>query len=82
MIMPETSRKEGNGVGFVDRARRTIEEAGLFFEDKNGVRRALTVSGGVATLPLQAATWEELVEKADQALYKAKARGRNCIVGY
>jgi len=82
VIMPETSRKEGNGVGFVDRARRGVEEAGLFFEDPQGQRRRLTISGGVATLPLQAQSWEELVEKADQALYKAKARGRNCIVGY
>jgi len=82
VIMPETSRKEGNGVEFVDRARRLVEEAGLYFDVPGGARRRLTVSGGVATLPLQAETWEELVEKADQALYKAKQRGRNCIVGY
>jgi len=81
VIMPETSRKEGNGVGFVDRARRDVEAAGLTFEDATGRRRVLTISGGVATLPIQAQTGEELVEKADQALYRAKARGRNCIVG-
>jgi len=82
VIMPETSRAEGNGVEFVDRARRMVEEAGLVFEDPNGNRRPLTISGGVATLPLQASTWQDLVEKADQALYRAKERGRNCIVGY
>ena len=81
VIMPETSRKEGNGVGFVDRARRRVEEAGLAFEDAQGQRRVLTISGGVATLPLQADTWEELFEKADRALYKAKNTGRNRIVG-
>ena len=81
VIMPETSRKEGNGVGFVDRARRKIEEAGLTFEDSKGNTRTLTVSGGVATLPLQADSWQELFEKADQALYKAKESGRNRIVG-
>jgi len=42
----------------------------------------LTISGGVATLPLQTDTWEDLVEKADQALYKAKSLGGNNIVGY
>jgi diguanylate cyclase (GGDEF)-like protein len=82
VIMPETSRKEGNGVGFVDRARKGVEAAGLMFEDDQGNRRPLTISGGVATLPLQADTWEELVEYADRALYKAKERGRNTIVGY
>ena len=82
VIMPETSRAEGNGVGFVDRARQSVQEAGLEFDDAQGNRRVLTISGGVATLPLQAQTWEELVEKADQALYRAKSRGRNCIVGY
>jgi len=82
VIMPETSRKEGNGVGFVDRARKLVEEANLSFLDEQGVRRPLTLSGGVATLPLQADTAEELFEKADQALYRAKARGRNVIVGY
>jgi len=81
VIMPETSRKEGNGVGFVDRARKGVEAAGLAFEDPTGRRRVLTISGGVATLPLQAQTGDELIEKADQALYRAKARGRNCIVG-
>jgi diguanylate cyclase (GGDEF)-like protein len=81
VIMPETSRKEGNGVGFVDRARKSVEEAGLAFEDPTGRRRVLTISGGVATLPLQAETGEDLVRKADEALYRAKARGRNCIVG-
>jgi diguanylate cyclase (GGDEF)-like protein len=82
VIMPETSRAEGNGVGFVDRARRMVEEAGLMFEDAQGNARTLTVSGGVATLPLQADSWQDLFEKADQALYRAKESGRNRIVGY
>ena len=42
----------------------------------------MTVSGGVATLPLQADSWQDLFEKADQALYRAKESGRNRIVGY
>ena len=82
VIMPETSRKEGNGVGFVDRARAQVEAAGLMFRDRQGNERPLTISGGVATLPLQADDWEELVEKADRALYKAKSLGRNRIIGW
>ena len=82
VIMPETTREEGNGVDFVDRARIAIEEAQLTFRDRDGRSRRLTISGGVATLPLQATNWEELVKKADVALYQAKESGRNRIVGY
>jgi len=82
VIMPETARAEGNGVTFVDRARRGVEDANLEFRDAQGRKRRLTISGGVATLPLQASSWEELVKKADVALYQAKDSGRNRIVGY
>jgi len=82
VIMPETSRAEGNGVEFVDRARRSIEETRVHFEDRQGNERRLTISGGVATFPTQAKTWEELVKNADIALYRAKDAGRNRIVGY
>ncbi|MGQ0614149.1 MAG: diguanylate cyclase [Planctomycetaceae bacterium] len=80
VLMPETTRKEGNGIGFVDRARRAVEAEGLAFEHQ-GIRRVLTISGGVATFPHQAATPEDLVRRADQALYEAKRLGRNRIKG-
>ncbi len=60
----------------------SIEQAALKFQDRAGRSRKLTISGGVATLPLQAKDWEELVKKADVALYQAKEAGRNKIVGY
>jgi len=81
VIMPETTRKEGNGVDFVDRARQRVEEAGLFFEDRDGRKTTLTISGGVATFPGQAADAEKLVKLADQTLYRAKSLGRNRILG-
>ena len=40
----------------------------------------LTVSVGVAAIPDHASSKEELVERADQALYAAKAASRNCVV--
>jgi diguanylate cyclase (GGDEF)-like protein len=40
----------------------------------------VTVSLGVATLPDDAGSEEELVRVADERLYAAKAAGRNCVV--
>jgi diguanylate cyclase (GGDEF)-like protein len=80
VIMPETSRKEGNGIEFVDRARRAVEAEQLDFE-AGGVRRVLTISGGVATYPHQAGSPDALVRRADEALYAAKRAGRNRIKG-
>jgi len=39
----------------------------------------LTISGGLASYPWQAAGAEELIEAADRALLEAKSRGKNCI---
>ncbi len=42
----------------------------------------ITVSIGVATLPVHATDAEELVHKADQALYRAKALGKDRVAVY
>ncbi len=51
----------------------TVEHAGQMLE-------RITVSIGVAASPAHDATAEELLYKADQALYRAKAEGRDRIV--
>jgi diguanylate cyclase (GGDEF)-like protein/PAS domain S-box-containing protein len=43
-----------------------------------GVRLQATLSLGVAMYPHNGATWEETLHVVDQALYAAKAAGRNC----
>ena len=40
----------------------------------------VTLSAGVATMPEDAATVEELIAAADEALYTAKRLGRNRVV--
>jgi diguanylate cyclase (GGDEF)-like protein len=40
---------------------------------------SITVSVGVASFPVHAASVDDLVEAADQAVYRAKRRGKNCV---
>lgn len=45
----------------------------------SGIRIDLTVSVGIAVIDAQAANVEELIERADSALYRAKSEGRNQV---
>ena len=40
----------------------------------------VTVSIGVASFPTDGSTWEEVLKAADDAMYRAKARGRDQVV--
>jgi diguanylate cyclase (GGDEF)-like protein len=48
-------------------------------EDFNGIRTAVTITGGIASYPIDGSTENEIVRKADQALYRAKKSGRNNV---
>ncbi len=39
----------------------------------------ITISAGLATYPVDGVTQSELVRRADQALYRAKELGGNCV---
>ncbi|WP_252361649.1 sensor domain-containing diguanylate cyclase [Paenibacillus terrae] len=54
-----------------ERVRRALEQS------RAPIPTRVTVSLGIAHYPLHASEREELIEKADQALYLAKSRGRN-----
>ncbi len=65
---------------FAERLRGAIEEYSLhalFGEDGR-----VTVSCGIATFPQDASTPSELLAKADEALYRAKRKGRNRVELY
>ncbi len=74
VVLPETTRDLAVSVG--ERIRRSVEENTIkaFDEELN-----MTVSVGVATYPEDGKSIEDLLEKADTALYKAKRRGRNRV---
>ena len=67
-----------------DDPRLTAERisAGVAALDPGGPERGLTVSVGVATLPHDAALMEELVDKADWAMYLAKRQGRDRVMPF
>lgn len=63
----------------VERIRQEVGKPQQFLSGKKKVELTVTVSGGIAAFPLDGRTDNELVRKADQALYRAKATGRNKI---
>jgi len=62
-----------------ERLRKAIESY-EFRADGKKIR--VTSSIGVASAPPDASTKEDLIERADRALYKAKSDGRNRVVGW
>lgn len=76
VLLPETDR---NGALLVaERFRREVESC-FARRESGGQPVELTVSAGVACYPDDATTPETLLERAAQALYQAKAAGRNTV---
>ncbi len=59
---------------------RSIIELHQFYKERVQPEGRITVSLGGATYPDDAKDGDELVLKADQALYKAKDHGRNRLI--
>lgn len=75
LILPHTHLAEGIAVG--ERLRSAVAEADVGDSDDPW---AVTISVGVASFgECEAGTPRELLQSADQALYWAKSKGRNCI---
>ncbi len=75
LILPGTQKY--SALILAERIRHKIEYMNLYFE-KQMIQA--TVSGGIATFPLDTDIAGELLDCADRALYRAKHRGRNQIV--
>jgi len=69
VILPETTREVAAVAA--ERVREAVAETTLPTGDR------LTISIGVAAYPVDARDKEQLISRADQALYLAKQRGRN-----
>ena len=77
IILPGISKQDISPLG--ERVRRIIE-LHQFYKERVQPEGRITVSLGGSTYPDDAKDGDELVLKADQALYKAKNHGRNKLV--
>lgn len=75
-LLPETTLDEAQSL--LERLRQNLEESPVDWE---GHRIPVTASFGVAvgTAGLTLVTVDRFISSADQALYKAKRSGRNCV---
>jgi diguanylate cyclase (GGDEF)-like protein len=81
IILTETDKRGAFYVG--EKVRKTIEEKSVnltdMFKSSMPITRNITISLGVSHFPGDGNTVEELIGRADQNLYKAKAGGRNQV---
>jgi diguanylate cyclase (GGDEF)-like protein len=75
IVMSDTGLKEA--LQIAERIRQSIQA--YSFETKNC---STTVSIGIAMHPLDANSLNELIEKSDNSLYKAKHDGKNRVYAY
>jgi len=77
IVLPETTREQGQQVA--EKIRSIIERTEFPREASQPLGR-LTVSVGVGAYPQDGRTSQDIMDKTDEALYRAKAAGRNRVV--
>ena len=75
ILLPDCSKRKAGQLA--EEVRKKIESQTIILRRE---KTHITVSIGVAAFPRDVLTKEELVQKADSALYEAKASGRNQVV--
>ncbi|WP_114327711.1 sensor domain-containing diguanylate cyclase [Candidatus Colwellia aromaticivorans] len=77
IILPDTNAKQAQEI--INRIRKNIANI-PFTPSSTSKELNVTVSFGISDSNLTDITLEEILEKADQALYSAKTNGRNQVV--
>jgi len=80
LILPETTKEEAYPCA--ERLRQVAEQRLDLYRDERDRDFHVTVSIGIAEYPADSEKKDDLIEKADQALYKAKRLGRNRVFIY
>jgi diguanylate cyclase (GGDEF)-like protein len=73
IVLPECPKDKA--VQVAERVRRNVED----FQNAHQDHYNLTISAGVSSFPADGDDKEQIFEQADQALYRAKAGGRNKV---
>jgi diguanylate cyclase (GGDEF)-like protein len=76
ILLPETELNEAYEIG--ERLRWAV--ANGEFKTKNGPLTDITISIGATEFGRDGDTLEKLLRMADERLYRAKDRGRNCVI--
>lgn len=75
VLLPGANKEDAYAIA--EKIRNTVEKSKLLGNDAE-----LTISCGIASFPYDANDQDEIIEKADQALYNAKENGRNRSVAW
>ncbi len=75
IILPKTDKF--GALAVAERIRKSYKESSI---EKEGI--SASVSGGIASYPVDDDRAQNLIRKADEAMYRAKARGKNIIELY
>ncbi|MEA4832656.1 MAG: diguanylate cyclase [Oscillospiraceae bacterium] len=79
VLMPKTS--EASAIEEAEKIRKSVQEY-KFDGQENLPGENLTISVGVSVFPIKAKTGTELLEKADEACYRAKFLSKNRVEAY
>lgn len=74
VMLADCSEREA--AGLAEKFRQEVESTEILLRRE---KTKITISIGIASFPSQAQMKEELIQKADQALYEAKKRGKNQV---
>ncbi len=77
VVLPDTDLEGARVVA--ERIRKSTESRLIRAYDA-AIR--ITISIGVSTYPADGKLAEEIIDKADWSLYRAKSQGRNCVVAF
>ncbi len=75
MVLPDTDARRA--VVSAERIRQALRAHGFLKDAGHDVR--LTASLGVSCYPQHGSTPQDLIQKADQAMYSVKERGKDAV---